>query len=127
VARGLAERHRAQTILIENAGPGMVLLQDLRRDLPMPYPLGQKPEGSKSDRMAAQSAKIENGHVLLPKEADWLDSLLLELLAFPSGKHDDQVDSVSQFLNWTAKDKFYNAPGGVGLPIFPRDSGEECY
>jgi hypothetical protein len=42
-----------------------------------------------------------------------------ELLAFPSGKHDDQVDSVSQFLNWTAKDKFYNASGGLGLPIFP--------
>jgi predicted phage terminase large subunit-like protein len=126
----LAARYGAETILIENAGPGMVLLQDLIRDLPvgMPYPLGQKPEGSKADRMAAQSAKIENGHVHLPKQADWLDSFLLELLAFPNGKHDDQVDSVSQFLNWTAKDKFYNAAGGgFGFPIVPRDSGEECY
>jgi len=26
---------------------------------------------------------------------DWLDSFLLELLAFPHGRHDDQVDSVS--------------------------------
>ena len=25
---------------------------------------------------------------------------LNEMLAFPNGRHDDQVDSVSQFLNW---------------------------
>jgi hypothetical protein len=39
----------------------MALLQDLRRDLPpgMPWPIGQKPEGSKADRMVAQLAKIE--------------------------------------------------------------------
>src|SRR5207344_3622750 len=55
----LAAKHGAQTILIENAGPGMTLLQDLRRDLPagMPYPIGRKPDGSKVDRMVAQSAK----------------------------------------------------------------------
>ncbi len=27
-----------------------------------------------------------------------------ELLAFPRGKHDDQVDSVSQFLKWAWND-----------------------
>ena len=61
---GLAAQHGAGTILIENAGPGMALLQDLWRDLPrgMVRPLGQKPEGSKADRMVAQSAKIEAGH-----------------------------------------------------------------
>jgi len=126
----LAARYNAGTILVENASAGMSLLQDLIRDPPlgMPHPLGQKPQGSKTDRMIAQSAKIENGHVFLPKQADWLDSFLLELLAFPNGKHDDQVDSVSQFLNWAAKDKLYNGPGVLlGLPIVPRDSGEECY
>jgi phage terminase large subunit-like protein len=46
----LAAEHGAETILIENAGPGMALLQDLRRDLPhgMPRPIGRKPEGSKA-------------------------------------------------------------------------------
>jgi phage terminase large subunit-like protein len=59
----LAARHHAETILIENAGPGMPVLQDLRRDPPpgMPHPIGQKPEGSKVERMIAQSAQIENG------------------------------------------------------------------
>src|SRR5262249_61651454 len=101
----LAATHGAKTILIENAGPGMALLQDLWRDLPpgMPRPIGRKPEGSKVDRMVAGWAKIENGHILLPKEADWLDTFLHELLAFPTGRHDDQVDSVSQFLKWSSQ------------------------
>jgi phage terminase large subunit-like protein len=57
----LADRYRAETILIEDAGPGMALLQDLRRDLPrgMVRPIGRKPEGSKVERMVAQSAKFE--------------------------------------------------------------------
>ncbi len=47
---------------------------------------------------------MEAGHVLLPKEAPWLAMFLEELLAFPRGKHDDQVDNVSQFLKWAWKD-----------------------
>ena len=98
---GLAAEHRATTVLIEDAGPGMNLLQDLRA-MPggMTRPIGVKPEGSKVDRMAAQSAKIEAGHVYLPKSAAWLGEFLTELLSFPNGRHDDQVDSVSQFLRW---------------------------
>ena len=117
----LAAKYGAETILIENAGPGMALLQDLRRDLPhgMARPIGQKPEGSKADRMVAQSAKIEAGHVHLPKEADWLDTFLLELLAFPNGRHDDQVDSVSQFLKWTSqRGPFDNMMVGMGPKVF---------
>jgi phage terminase large subunit-like protein len=29
-----------------------------------------------------------------------LGEFLTELLSFPNGRHDDQVDSVSQFLRW---------------------------
>jgi predicted phage terminase large subunit-like protein len=115
----LAERYAAQAILIEHAGPGTSLLQDLRRDLPpgMPYPIGQKPEGSKRDRMEAQSARIEAGHMHVLKEAAWLDTFLLEILAFPRGRHDDQVDSVSQFLNWAAKQRVSDTQNCViGFP-----------
>jgi predicted phage terminase large subunit-like protein len=113
---GLAAKHDAGTILIENAGPGMALLQDLWRDLPrgMPRPLGRKPEGSKTDRMVAESAKIEAGHVHLPRQAEWLDTFLLELLAFPNGRHDDQIDSVSQFLKWAALRTYLDASAMVG-------------
>ena len=113
----LGATHRAGTILIEKAGPGLQLLQ---RDLPrgMTRPIGQNPEGSKAERMAAQSAKVEAGHVHLPREAEWLDGFSLELLAFPRGKHDDQVDSVSQFLNWTARRRYFETPVKVYLPVY---------
>lgn len=60
----------------------------------MTRPIGVKPEGSKVDHMAAQSAKIDAGHVYLPKSAAWLGEFLTELLSFPNGRHDDQVDCV---------------------------------
>jgi predicted phage terminase large subunit-like protein len=50
--------------------------------------------------MSAQSAKIEARQVYLPKQAPWLGDFQAELLQFPHGRHDDQVDSISQFLNW---------------------------
>src|SRR6516225_3640775 len=51
-------------------------------------------------RMHAQTAMIENGFVHLPKEAGWLADYLHELTVFPRGKHDDQVDSTPQMLDW---------------------------
>ena len=51
-------------------------------------------------RMHAQTAMIENGFVHLPKEAAWLAEYLHELTVFPKGKHDDQVDSTAQMLDW---------------------------
>jgi hypothetical protein len=53
-----------------------------------------------AESMHAQTAMIENGFVHLPKEAAWLPEYLHELTAFPKGKHDDQVDSTAQMLDW---------------------------
>jgi hypothetical protein len=43
---------------------------------------------------------IENGFVYLPKEAARLAKYLHELTVFPKGKHDDQVDSTAQMVDW---------------------------
>ena len=98
----LAHEHKPNRILIEQAGPGLHLIQEFRANpvtgVPMPIPI--KPEGEKIVRMEAQSARFEAGQVHLPKEATWLSELLHEILAFPKARHDDQIDSVSQFLNW---------------------------
>ena len=51
-------------------------------------------------RMHAQTAMIGNGFVHLPEEAPWLAPYLAELTAFPHGKHDDQVNSTAQMLDW---------------------------
>lgn len=60
------------------------------------------PEGDKVTRMSAQSAKIEAGYVYLPERAPWLQDFQTESLQFPHGRHDDQVDSKSQFLGWVS-------------------------
>ena len=46
----------------------------------------------------------------MPVQAPWLDAFLAELLAFPGGARDDQVDAVSQFLAWLDR-----RPGYVGM------------
>jgi phage terminase large subunit-like protein len=45
----------------------------------------------------------EAGSVLFPSKAPWLSDFISELLAFPSGRHDDQVDSLSQALTWNVE------------------------
>jgi predicted phage terminase large subunit-like protein len=98
----LALRFLPRTVLVEEIGPGLHLMQQLRMDRTagVPLPIGIKPDRDKLVRMEAQCCRFEAGQVFLPKEAVWLDTFLHELLAFPMGRHDDQVDSVSQFLNW---------------------------
>jgi predicted phage terminase large subunit-like protein len=59
-----------------------------------------KPAGDKIMRLHAQTAMFENGFVHLPREASWLDSYVQELLVFPNGRYDDQVDSTAQALDW---------------------------
>jgi phage terminase large subunit-like protein len=39
------------------------------------------------------------GSVRLPRRAGWLEEFVAELLSFP-GRHDDQVDALTQGLAW---------------------------
>jgi predicted phage terminase large subunit-like protein len=96
------QRHRPDTILIEDKGSGISLIQDLRHRFQI-YPIAIKPEGDKETRLATASLSIEQGMVYLPREASWLGELLNELLLFPQTRFDDQVDSVSQYLIWERK------------------------
>jgi len=84
------------TLLVENKGSGMSLVQDLKRD--SIHAVGVDPEGDKVMRMNAQTARIEAGAVSLPSRAPWLDEFKREIMAFPNGRYDDQVDALSQAL-----------------------------
>jgi predicted phage terminase large subunit-like protein len=50
-------------------------------------------------RMNAHTVKIEAGYVHIPRRASWLDDFRKEIMAFPVGKYDDQVDALSQALD----------------------------
>ncbi|MDR7135061.1 putative phage terminase large subunit-like protein [Lysobacter niastensis] len=93
-----AEAWKARTILIEDKASGIQLVQELRGTVSGIK--GIKCEGDKIMRMLAQTPEIENGHVLLPKQAPWLPDYVQELTTFPKGKYDDQVDSTAQALKW---------------------------
>jgi predicted phage terminase large subunit-like protein len=97
-----ARRWRADIVLIEYAGSGIPLLQQLRQENRSSHFQPIKPRLDKVTRMEAQSARLETGRYLLPAAAPWLAELRRELLAFPNGKHDDQVDSLIQFVEWSA-------------------------
>jgi len=62
--------------------------------------IGITPTEDKITRMVAQSTAIEGGRVLLPERAEWLEVFQNEVLQFPNGNHDDQIDSMSQALSW---------------------------
>lgn len=90
--------HGASVILIEDHGSGTSVYQQLRTEnFGKLRPV--KPLKDKKTRMENQTAAIENGMVFLPREAPWLADLLHELAVFPNGRHDDQVDSISQALD----------------------------
>ncbi|MCC0022862.1 MAG: phage terminase large subunit [Hyphomicrobiaceae bacterium] len=93
----LAEHHRANQVLIEKAASGRSLAQSLRSQLCVKV-ISLSPHGDKEARIAGVSHMFEAGTVLLPREASWLETFERELLGFPTSAHDDQVDSVSQFL-----------------------------
>ena len=98
----LHKQFSADTVIIEDKGSGTSLIQDHKTSKAL-FPIAYEPKGEKAMRMHIQAAKIEAGRVYLPEDAPWLGDFLAEMLAFPQGKHDDQVDSVSQFLDWSAK------------------------
>ncbi|MFM9973584.1 MAG: phage terminase large subunit, partial [Beijerinckiaceae bacterium] len=94
-----AQRHHPDAILIEDKGSGTQLIQDLRASGSL-HPIGVQPEGDKIVRMSIQSAKIEARQVWLPHSAHWLQEFETEIMRFPKGRFDDQIDSLSQFLRW---------------------------
>ena len=93
-----AHCHRPKCILIEDQASGIGLQQTLKRQgLSV---IAIKPKGDKVMRMHAHTASLEAAKVFLPEGAAWLDEFRSEVLAFPNGKHDDQVDALSQLMTW---------------------------
>ncbi len=104
-----AKRWEADQILIEDKGAGTSLIQDLRNSCS--YNITKfEPKGDKQTRMMEATTIIESEKVLIPKEASWLADFQHEVVSFPKGKHDDQVDSMSQFLIWAKNKTQYTGP-----------------
>jgi predicted phage terminase large subunit-like protein len=102
-AEAMARRWDPAVIIIEDIGAGKSLAAELRRGelrRRSSRVLGYHPKDDKELRLEVQTGKLEQGLVVLPKEAPFLHDLKRELLAFPEGRNDDQVDALTQFLWW---------------------------
>lgn len=109
-ALSLIDRWKPDRVLVEEAALGIPLLHELA---PTQRNLFQRirPTQDKEIRFQSACAPVEEGKVYLPREATWLPAFKRELQSFPRGNKDDQVDSFSQFLNWTQGHGFYRALG----------------
>lgn len=100
-------------ILIENAGYGIELYIDLKRELSGVTKIPVGPEGSKTMRALSASDDLEGGNVFLPghgkpdlsgcddsRSPAMTVSLINQAALFPNGENDDQVDAFSQAMNW---------------------------
>ena len=86
--------------LVEDAANGTAAIDVLRKKVAGIKPI--KPRSSKEVRARAVTPEIESGNVYLPHPSDpgngWVNELISEMRAFPSGRHDDQVDALSMGL-----------------------------
>jgi predicted phage terminase large subunit-like protein len=90
----------ATTLLIEDSPISRGLIQSLREQ--SINVTTHKADSDKLARLIAQTDLFAGGSVHLPRRAPWLEEFIAELLAFP-GRHDDQVDALTQGLGWGRK------------------------
>ena len=95
----LAKQWRPDPVLVEDTSTGMGLIQLLREQSWLNV-VGRHPKDDKETRMSHHQGRFEAGRVLLPVEASWLADFESELLSFPNGRYDDQVDALMLFLDW---------------------------
>jgi len=105
-AKALYERDKPNLVIIEDKASGQSLIQELQRDTRIPL-LPIKVDANKVARANACTPSIEAGKVFLPESAPWLIDFIDETAAFPNAAHDDQVDSVTQALNFMRTEPDY--------------------
>jgi predicted phage terminase large subunit-like protein len=100
-------------LLIENAGYGVELIDDLKRELTGVVKIVPGAEGNKIQRAEAASDALESGNCFLPgygppwqpvydetKTSADIAGFVSNAALFPNAAHDDDVDSWSQTMNF---------------------------
>jgi len=94
----LSRKWHPIAILVEDNGAGAQLIQGIKSNLAIPIK-GINPIDDKFTRLMLVSHMIEAGQLYLIKDQPWLEEFEEELLSFPDSPYNDQVDSLTQFLN----------------------------
>lgn len=80
---------------------------------------------SKERAADAFSSQVNGGNVYVPTGVVWVKELLMEMMYFPFGRNDDQIDACSGAFNMLAKPKAYigtlrGSPSGNRPPFINR-------
>ncbi len=100
ITMDLVQKHRIKSIIIEDSANGVGLIQDLKLYYRQLNIIPIRPKYDKVTRLIQVVTMIESGQVYLPIEARWLEAFESEIFSFPQSKYNDQMDSLTQFLNW---------------------------
>jgi predicted phage terminase large subunit-like protein len=94
--KNVNRRWRPVLIGVESSQYQISLVQSaMREGLPVRE---LKPDSDKLSRALPMAARMESGTVYFPADSPWLDDFEKELLSFPKGKHDDQVDALAYIV-----------------------------
>jgi predicted phage terminase large subunit-like protein len=90
---------KAGAKLVEDKANGTAVIQELKHDVAGLIEV--QPDGRKIAREHAVSPIAESGNVYLPQPsiAPRVEALIEEMAVFPHGRHDDQVDALTQALS----------------------------
>jgi predicted phage terminase large subunit-like protein len=99
--RRFISKYRPSAVLIEDTGQGPVLISDLKPQKGMEL-VSITPSGDKVERLRKHRDTIRRALIQLPQGAPWYDEFISEATQFPYGRFDDQMDALSQYLNWIA-------------------------
>jgi predicted phage terminase large subunit-like protein len=98
-ARRFIRKYRPSVILIEATGQGPALISDLKPQNGVEVAT-ITPTGDKVERLRKHRRAIRRGLVQVPQNALWYDEFINEATQFPYGAFDDQMDALSQYLDW---------------------------
>jgi predicted phage terminase large subunit-like protein len=102
-------KYNPSVALIENTANGPALYSMVRRKAHFDIKLITPRRDSKAVRFNDHLPKIRNKHIHLPEFAIWRAAFIAEVIAFP-GEFDDQVDAMTQYLDFMETDPIIPAP-----------------
>jgi len=113
--------------LVEDKANGPAIISSLQKKVSGIVPI--QPQGSKIARAQAVSPIVEGGNVYLPEPAKhpWVADFIEECAAFKgtSGEINDQVDAMTQAINWFHQARFIDQSelAGDGESFIDDDGG----
>ena len=101
ITKHIARDHIGAPILIEKTANGPALLSAFKNFRRRVHAI--VPHGPKTARFLRHYDKLLARSIHVPKDAEFAGDFIEEVIRFPRAPHDDQVDALTQFLDWIGK------------------------